>query len=96
MEMKSCSMRVKKLIKVGLSQVGGDQLDFSLKGREGGGGAYCKCCWGKKYCVSMRVLNLFQHLFVSFLKILVGVGTKDKPFVCFDGIGHKFAEWNWS
>ena len=44
----------------------------------------------------MRVLNLFQHLFVSFLKILVGVGTKDKPFVCFDGIGHKFAEWNWS
>ena len=35
MEMKSCSMRVKKLIKVGLSQVGGDQLDFPLKGRGG-------------------------------------------------------------
>ena len=37
MEMKSCSMRVKKLIKVGLSQVGGDQLDLPLKGRGGGG-----------------------------------------------------------
>ena len=75
MEMKSCSMRVKKLIKVELSQVGGDQLDFPLKGE----GAYYKCCWGKKYFVSTRVLNLFQHFFVSFLKVLVGVGTKDKP-----------------
>ena len=27
----------------------------------------------KKYCVSMRVLNLFQDLFVSCLKVLVGV-----------------------
>ena len=35
----------------------------------------------KKYCVSMRVLNLFQDLFVSCLKLLVGVGTKDKPLV---------------
>ena len=34
----------------------------------------------KKYCVSMHVMNLFQHLFVSFLKVLMG-RTKDKPFV---------------
>ena len=33
----------------------------------------------KKYCVSMRVLNLFQDLFVSCLKVLVRVRTKDKP-----------------
>ena len=35
----------------------------------------------KKYCVSMRVLNLFQYIFVSCLKVFVGVGTKDKPLV---------------
>ena len=35
----------------------------------------------KKVCVSVCVLNLFQHLFVSFLKVLVGVGRKDKPLV---------------
>ena len=35
----------------------------------------------KKYCVSMRVLNLFQDLFLSCLKVFVGVGTKDKPLV---------------
>ena len=35
----------------------------------------------KKYCVSMRVLNLFQHLFIYFLKVFVGVETKDKPLV---------------
>ena len=29
----------------------------------------------------MRVLNLSQHLIVSFLKVLVVVGTKDKPLV---------------
>ena len=29
----------------------------------------------------MRVLNLSQHLYVSCLKVLVGVRTKDKPFV---------------
>ena len=28
----------------------------------------------------MHVMNLFQHLFVSFLKVLMG-RTKDKPFV---------------
>ena len=32
----------------------------------------------KKYCVSMGVLNLFLDLFVSCLKVLVGVGTKAK------------------
>ena len=35
----------------------------------------------KKYYVNMRVLNSFQHLLVSFLKVLVRVGTKDKPLV---------------
>ena len=35
----------------------------------------------KKYCVSMRVSNLFQDLFLSCLKVFVGVGTKDKPLV---------------
>ena len=29
----------------------------------------------KKYCVSMRVLNLFQDLLISCLKFLVGVRT---------------------
>ena len=36
-------------------------------------------CCKKKYYVDMRVLNLFQHLFISCLKVLVGVETKDKP-----------------
>ena len=35
----------------------------------------------EKYCVSMRVLNLFQDLFVPCLKVFVGMGTKDKPLV---------------
>ena len=35
----------------------------------------------KIYSVSMRVLNLFQDLFVSCLKVLVGVGTKGKSLV---------------
>ena len=35
----------------------------------------------KKYCISMRVLSLFQDLFVSCLNVIVGVGTKDKPLV---------------
>ena len=35
----------------------------------------------KKYCFSVRVLKLFQDLFVSCLKLLVGVGTKEKPLV---------------
>ena len=34
-----------------------------------------------KYCVSIRVLNLFQDLFVSYLKVLVGVGTKNNSLV---------------
>ena len=32
----------------------------------------------KKYYVSVQVLNLFQDLFVSCLKVFVGVRTKDK------------------
>ena len=35
----------------------------------------------KIYCASMCVLNVSQDLFVSFLKVLVWLGTKDKPLV---------------
>ena len=35
----------------------------------------------KIHCVSMRVLNVSQDFFVSCLKVLVGLGTKDKPLV---------------
>ena len=35
----------------------------------------------KKYCVNMRVLNLFQDSVISCLKVLVGLGTKDKLLV---------------
>ena len=35
----------------------------------------------KQYCVSMQVLNLFQDLFVSSLKVFVGMGRKDKSLV---------------
>ena len=35
----------------------------------------------KTYRFSVRVLNLFQDLFVSCLKLLMGVGTKEKPLV---------------
>ena len=36
--MRFCSVRVKKLVKVGLSEREGVQLDFLLKGRGGWGG----------------------------------------------------------
>ena len=35
----------------------------------------------KKYCVNMRVLNLFQDSVISCLKVLVGLGTKDMLLV---------------
>ena len=35
----------------------------------------------KKYCVSMRVLNSLQHLYVFCLKVLVEVGTNEKPLL---------------
>ena len=35
----------------------------------------------EKCCVSMYVLSSFQHFYVVCLKVLVGVGTKDKPLV---------------
>ena len=35
----------------------------------------------KKYFASMLVSNLFQNLYISCLKNLVRVGTKDKPLV---------------
>ena len=35
----------------------------------------------KNFCVKMRVLNLLQVLFISCLKVLVGVGTKNKSLV---------------
>ena len=40
----------------------------------------------KKYCVSMRVLNLFQDLFVPCLNVFVGMRTKDKPLVRTDNL----------
>ena len=74
--MRSCSVRVKNLVKVGLSEIGGVQLDFLLKW-----GVLSWMLLRKKYCVSMQVLNLFQDLFVYCLKVLVGVGTEDKALV---------------
>ena len=80
MEMKFCSVRVKKLIKVGLSEGGGVQRDFPLK--EGWGALIINVIAKKKqHCVSMCVLNLFQDLFVSCLKVLVRVGTKYKSLL---------------
>ena len=35
----------------------------------------------KGYCFNMSILKLLQDLFVSYLKVLVGVGTKDKHLV---------------
>ena len=67
MEMRSCSLGLKKLIKVGLSEGGGSGFPF----KSGGGGLIMNVI-AKKYCVSIRVLNLFQDLFVSYLKVLVG------------------------
>ena len=60
-------MRIKKFVKVGLSEGGGIPLDFLLKG-----GIFSSLLLRKKYCVSMQVLNLFQDLFVSALNVLVG------------------------
>ena len=57
------------LIKLGLSQGGGVQMDFPLKGWEG-------LAWmlmQKKYCDSMRVLNLFQFLYLLFKRFRGGV-----------------------
>ena len=65
--MRSCSVRVKKFVKVELSEGGGIPLDFLLKG-----GIFSSLLLREKYCVSMRVLNLFQDLFVYALKVLVG------------------------
>ena len=70
-------MRIKKLVKVGLSEGGGAQLNVLLK--EGRG--FCHECYCQKNVVSMRVLNLFQDLFVSCLKVLLRMGTKDSPLV---------------
>ena len=50
MEMRSCSVRVKKLIKVGLSEGEDVRLDFTLKGGEG---AYHDCyCEKSVTCMS--------------------------------------------
>ena len=72
-------MRVKKLIKVGLSEGGGVQRDFPLN--EGGGALIINVITKKKHCVGMCVLNVFQDLFVSCLKVLVSVGTKYKSLL---------------
>ena len=55
MEMRSCSVRMKNLIKVRLSEGGGVQLDFPLKR----GGLIVNVI-AIKYCVSMHVMNLVQ------------------------------------
>ena len=69
-------MRVKKLVKVRCSEGGGVQLGLFLKGK-----ILSRMLLEKKYCVSMRVLNLLQDLFVPYLNVFVGMGTKDKPLV---------------
>ena len=61
-------MRVKKLIKVGLSEGGGVQRDFPLK--EGGGGTYNKFYYEKKtlcwhVCLE-RIPGFICFLFKSF------------------------------
>ena len=60
-------MRVKKLIKVGLSEGGGVQRDFPLKE---GGGTYNKCYYEKKtlcwhVCLE-RIPGFICFLFKSF------------------------------
>ena len=55
MEMRSCSVRMKNLIKVRLSEGGGVQLDFPLKR-----GGLIMNVIAIKYCVSMHVMNLVQ------------------------------------
>ena len=35
----------------------------------------------KKHCFNKHALNLFKDLFMSCLKVLVGLGTKDKLLV---------------
>ena len=55
MELRSCSVRMKNLIKVRLSEGGGVQLDFPLKR----GGLIVNVI-AIKYCVSMHVMNLVQ------------------------------------
>ena len=55
MEMRSCSVRMKNLIKVRLSEGGGVQLDFPLKR-----GGLIMNVIAIKYCISMHVMNLVQ------------------------------------
>ena len=64
-------MRVKMPTKVGLSKGRGIYLDFLLKA-----GGLSSVFLPKKNCVSMHVLNFFQDLFISCLKVLVGMETK--------------------
>ena len=64
---RSCSVRVKKFVKVGLSEGGGIPLELLLNG-----GIFSSLLFRKKYCVSMQFLNLFQDLFVSALNLLAG------------------------
>ena len=75
MEVSSCPMHVKRSSKVGLSEGEGIQFDLLLKGV-----AYHECCCKKK-TFSMRVLSLLQDLFISCLKVLVGLRTRDKPLL---------------
>ena len=76
MEVSTFSTFVKKSTQVDLSEGTCVQLNLLLKN-----GGLSWILLRKKYCVTMRVLNLSQDLFVSCLKVLVGVGTKDKHLV---------------
>ena len=60
MEGRTDSVRIKKLVKVGLSEGGGAQLNVLLK--EGRG--FCHECYCGKNIVSMRVLNRI-YLFLA-------------------------------
>ena len=71
-------MHVKRLVKVWVVKGRGGPTGLPLNGV--GGGVIMNVI-AKKYCVSMQVLNLFQDLFVSCLKVLVRVGTKGKPLM---------------
>ena len=62
MEPNSCSKRVKKLIKVWLSEGGGIQFDLLLKGD-----GFPWMLLQKKYCFNMCVLNLVQDIFIIYI-----------------------------
>ena len=69
-------MRVKKLIKVWLLYGTGIQLGFLLKGVY-----FFYMLLRERYCFNVHILNLLQDLFISCMRALAGLRTKDKPLV---------------